>query len=368
MGRWRRRLLLFAVLLGAYGATLALSTGGRDERTDDEAHVLLVAESIVSDGDVDLRDEYRARAWRAFTDGPVEPAGTLTNGRLHEPYGIALGALVAPAYALGGALGAELLLAALLAVAFVVAAGVARRLVPDPWPTGLTLAVGLSPPALLAAGTVAPATPAALLLIAAVALALRVRDRPRLAPTAGCAALVALLPWLAIGLLLPALVVALALARWLRRRSRGLVGFTALEVVLTSGVFFVAVNDRLFGGAVPDAARAAGAPPVGVWDLEQAGELLRAPVLALVLVAAGLLVRSRRERLAVALPEQLDVEIAVTLLLLVVAACVLQPVAALPVAAALAAWSARRVPRTTRGLVALTAVGSVWLLAAGPLT
>lgn len=365
---WRQRLLLVAVLVAAYAATLALSTGGREHRSTDEAHVLLVAESIVSDGDVDLRDEFRDASWRAFFDGPLEPTGTLTNGRLHEPYGIALGALVAPAYALGGAVGAELFLAFLLAVAFACAVELGRRLVPEPWPTRLTLAVAMSPPALVGATTIAPATPAALLLIGAVVLALRVRERPRLRWTFWCAALVALLPWLAIGLVLPAFVVALALARWLRRRSRGLAGFTALEVVLTSGVFFVAVNDRLFGGAVPDAARAPGATPVGVWDLSHVDELLRAPVLLLVPVAAGLLVRSRRERLSVALPEQLDVEVTAGLLLVLVVACALQPVAALPLAAALAAWAARHVPRAARVALVATAAGSLSLLVGGPLS
>lgn len=367
MGSRRRRLGLFAVLLAAYAVALALSTGGAAERGDGEARVLLVAESIVSDGDIDLRDEYRDRAYEDFHQGTLEPAGTLTNGRLHEPHGIALGALVAPAYALGGATGAELFLAALLALAFVCAAELGRRLVPDPWPGRLTLAVGLSPPALVGAATVAPAVPAALLLTGAAVLALRVREHPRLRWTFWCAALVALLPWLAIGLALPALVVALALARWLRRRNRGLAGFTALEVVLTSGVFYVAINDRLFGGPVPDAARPPGADPVGVWGLEHVAELLRAPVLLLVPVAAWLLLRSRRRRLAVALPWQMDVEVTAGLLLALVVACALQPVAALPVAAALAAWAAPHAARTTAALIAVTAAGSAWLLAAGPL-
>lgn len=367
MGSRHRHVALFLVLLAAYAAALALSTGGAAQRGDDEARVLLVAESIVSDGDVDLRDEYRGRAYATFRPGTLEPGGTVINGRLREPHGIALAALVAPAYALGGAAGAELFLAALLALAFACAAALGTRLVPDPWPGRLALAVGLSPPALVGATTIAPAAPAALLVIGAAALALRVRERPRLRWTFWCAALVALLPWLALGLALPALVVALALARWLRRRQRGLAGFTALEVVLTSGVFFVALNDRLFGGPVPDAARPPGADPVGLWDTAHAVELVRSPVLVLVVLAGALLVRSRRRRLSVALPGQLDVEVAVGLLLALVLACALQPVAALPAAAALAAWAAPHAARISAVLVGLTAVGSVWLLTGGPL-
>ena len=61
-----------------------------------------------------------------------------------------------PAYALGGARAVELLIAALTALAFVLAAVLARRVVPEPWASGAVLVAGLSPPALAAATTVSP--------------------------------------------------------------------------------------------------------------------------------------------------------------------------------------------------------------------
>ncbi len=100
----------------------------------------------------------------------------------------------------------------------------------------------------------------------------------------------AALPWLATELIAPAAVVAVALARWLRRRQRGLAGFVALEVVLTSAVIYVTVSDRLFGGLTPhDVARGGATGASGVAD-----HLARAPRLATTWLDphAGLLVWS----------------------------------------------------------------------------
>jgi len=392
----RGRLALFAVLLAAYAATLGIRADGDAKYTPAAAHHLLTAESIVSDGDLDLRDEYATKAWKDWYPGELAPTAQLTDGRLHEPQGVGFPLLIAPAYALGGPTGVELFLAGLFALAFVLAVALGRRLVPDPWPLRAVVIVGMSPPALAAATTVAPATAGALLLTGAVGLALRVRDEPRLEWVAGCAALIALLPWLAIGLLVPALVVALALARWLRRRNRGLAGFTALELVLFSAVFYVVINDRLFGGAVPDAARLGGASTatgiddpmdvlerlprlLGVLIDRDVGVLRWAPVLVLPGWAVWLLARSLRERVAVAFPERIDVEVAAGLLTLVAAAGVLVaaisprvfagpslmpydlPVV-LPVLAALTAWGARHAGRVGPALAMITVVASAWLL------
>lgn len=392
----RGSLALFAILLAAYAATLGIRANGDASYTRAAAHHLLTAESIVSDGDLDLRDEYATRAWEDWYPQELEPTATLTNGRLHEPQGVGFPLLIAPAYAVAGPKGVELFLAAMFALAFVLAVALGRRLVPDPWPLGAALVVGLSPPALAAATSVTPATAGALLLTGAVGLALRVREEPRLASVAGCAALVAALPWLAIGLIVPALVVALALARWLRRRNRGLAGFTALELVLFSSVFYVFINDRLFGGAVPDAARLGGTSSatgidgagdvferlprlLGVLLDRDVGVVRWAPVLLLALWAVWLLVRSLRERLAVAFAERVHVEVTAGLLTFVAAAGVLVaaisprvfagpslvpydlPVV-LPVVAALVAWGARHAGRVTPVLAALTIVASGWLL------
>ncbi len=163
MGGRRAVLGLWLALLAAYATSLGLAadatSGGRYSAP--EAHRLLSASSIAEDGSLDLTDEYRERSWRTWYPGELRPTARVIGGRIAEPQGLGLPLLLAPPYALGGPLGAELLCAACMALAVVLSVRLARRVVPDPWATAGTLAVGLSPPVLIAATTVGPAGPGA---------------------------------------------------------------------------------------------------------------------------------------------------------------------------------------------------------------
>ena len=136
-------------------------------------------------------------------------------------------------------------------------------------------------------------------------------------------------PWL----LVPAAPVAVLLARWTARRGRGLVALGTVEVQLASLVFYVSLNDRLYGGFTPLAV--ADAPVTGagsvadyaervprlvaLWIDRDVGLLRWAPVLALAFLGAWLLWRSRRERLARLAAERRDAEHAAFLALAVCA-------------------------------------------------
>jgi hypothetical protein len=391
----RRGVALWLVLFAAYAATLGLDATPGERYAPREAHVLLTAESITSDGFVDLRDEYATRAWRSFYRGRLRPTAEPVDGRLVEPQGIGFPLLVAPAYALGGPTLVEVWLAALLALAFTLGAALARRLVPDPWATTAALVTGLSPPALVAAMSVSPEGAGALAVTAAALAALALRDRPRVGLAVACAGAIAALPWLAFELGAVAAVCALAAARWLGRRSRGWAALAALDLVLFSGVLFLTLHDRVYGGLTPySPSRAPGggtglesieglvdrAPRlVGVWLDRDAGLLPWVPFAALALYALWLLWRSHRDRLALAVPGQRDVEVAAGFLAAIVGvqvavAALLAPslhgawgparllVPVLPVAGALAAWGLRFAPRVGSALAALTLAGSAWLL------
>ena len=91
-----------------------------------------------------MRDEYAERAYADFYPYELDPHGTETEGRLNEPHGVGFPLLIAPAYAIGGAKGVELFLAAIAALAVALAYRLALRVVPDPWALGAALAVGLS--------------------------------------------------------------------------------------------------------------------------------------------------------------------------------------------------------------------------------
>jgi hypothetical protein len=142
----RRTFALWLLLFAAYAATLGLSAFGASDYGGDEPHYLLAAKSIVEDGDVDVLDEYHGRAYAEFYPYDLHRHGRPTAGRLNEPHGVGFSLLIAPAYAVGGAKGVELFLAAVAALAVALGYRLALRAAPDPWALGAALAVGLSPP------------------------------------------------------------------------------------------------------------------------------------------------------------------------------------------------------------------------------
>jgi hypothetical protein len=358
----------------------------------------MLVESLITDANVDLRDEYRTRVFERWTSEELAPVAGLTGGRLHEPPGVGIALVLAPAYALGGSTGAQLFVAALLALGFVAASAIARRLVPDPWATGAALVAGLSPPVLAWSTAVTPDPFAAAAVAGAALFTLRVRDAPHLGRATVAALCISVLPWLSVKFLPVAVVCAVALARWLRRRRRGMTRIAALEIILIPTVALITVNERLYGGLTPYAAvpgeptgadigadYAARIPRLVSALFDPAvGLLVLAPFGVLAFLALELLARSLRERLAVALPGVVDVEVTAGFLTAVcgaslVVAAFLAPaldgpfypardlLPAIPVGAALCAWGLRHAPRMGGALAALTIAGGVWLVAAGHL-
>lgn len=397
----RRGLIVWLAVFAVYAASLVFDAAPGQRYTADEVRVLLISRSIAKDGDVDLANQYRERQWRAFRTRPVLPRAAVLSGKqLLEPVGVGLPALVTPAYVVGGARGVQLFLAAMLALAVALAVALARRLVADPWATGTVVVLGLSPPMLAASTTISPEGLVAAILAGAAILALRLREETRTAWATWCAVLLALLPWIGLRFVVPGAVIALLMARWLRRRRRGLAGFVALELIFVSIVLYISIHDRLYGGWSPDSVLPPGqtgtgahglwehlarAPRVlGLWLDPDAGLLWWAPAAAMALVGVWRLWRSRRDRLWKVAPEQVDVDVAAGLFTAVLIGGALSAVLLVPVlhgvwfaghdvvavfafGAALAAWGAQRVPRVALVLFALTAVAAVWLLAAGVL-
>jgi hypothetical protein len=389
-----RAAALWLVLFAVYAATIGVHAFDGSDYGGDEPHYLLTAKSIVEHGNLDLTDEYRSGAYREFYPGTLDPHGVLTKGMLNEPHGAGFPLLIAPAFAIGGAKGVEVLLAAIAALAMALAYRLALRAVPDPWAMGATLAVGLSPPLLAYSTAVYPEMAAATALCGAALLALRVADRPSRRAAYGCFALIAALPWLAPRYLIPGAVIAIYAFRALRRARRAVLALTALEVVGFSAALYVGVNEGLYGGPtpysadLPDSSAFEVAFPLGYLDrayrlvallIDREFGLLRwAPVFGLALFGALVLWRDRRSGLARAIPavrgEQATALLcAAAVLAQVLAAAFLTPtmfgfwfpgrylVAALPLAAPLVALGLRRVPRTGTVLGVIGVVASVWL-------
>jgi len=115
------------VLFAAYAATLGVEAAGGSRYAGAEPHHLLAAASLADGLDLDLADEYaRGLGDRWTAGGRLRTDGRVVAGRLVEPHGLGFGLLLAPAYALGGATLAVVLLAAVAALAFVVSWAVSR--------------------------------------------------------------------------------------------------------------------------------------------------------------------------------------------------------------------------------------------------
>jgi hypothetical protein len=387
---------LWILLVAAYAATLGIPAQTGTDYAGNEPHHLLAAESIVSDHNVDLADEYRERSYASWYPRELRTDGQIVAGRLMEPHGVGYALLIAPAYAIGGARAVQGQMLALVALAFVLGAALARRMVPEPWATAGAALVGLSPPALAASTTITPGVPAAVLLSAAALCALAVRERPRLGYVIGGALLLAGLPWLGWTFVVPGVIVAWALVVWTLRARRRLAALVAGEALAGSLVFYATVNDRFYGGLTPRSAATAQLPDfplgyleriprlAGLWLDRGVGLLRWAPVLALVFFAGWLLYRSRRDQLARVAIARREAEACAGLLTCVAGSLVVVValfsagelrgatfpgvplVAALPALAALTAWGLRHVPRPVAGVLALFTLGaSAWVVLAG---
>jgi hypothetical protein len=389
-----RYLLLWAVLFAVYASALGIDAVGDSDYSGGEARLLMTAASLAADGDADISDEHAELSQSAHMPTDVPLHGRLTDGRVHDPQGVGLPALVAPAYLIGGPRGVEVLLAAVMALAFTVAGALARIVVPDPWATRGVAVVGLSPPVVAHATAITPDAAAALCLAVAVLFAARTREDLRVPPAAASALALAGLPWLGPEYVIAGVPVAAMLIHWTLRQHRRLPALVAVEVLSTSLIAYTALNGFLYGGFTPLAADVEHllhpdltafsgyverAPRfAGLWLDRDVGIVRWAPIAVLSLFGVWLLWRSHRDSLSRALPTRREAEAVAAL---AVAACAGQLVVATlmsvdlyetfpgrhlaavaPLAAVLVAWASRHLPRVAAVLGALTLLATAWLL------
>ena len=390
----RRSAALWLLLFGLYASTLGFDALGNADYAGDEPHYLLAAKSLVQDGDLDVRDDFAAREWREFRAPGLVPQSRPVGGRLHEPHGGGLAVVAAPAFALGGVRGVELLLAALAALALTLAYRLALRVAPDPWALGSALAVGLSAPVLAHSTAVYPELAAGALLAGAALLALDLDESVGRRKAFACFALLGLLPWLGLKFVPAAVVIGAYAARSMYRARRRVLAIGSVEVSLFSLALFVGINEALYGGPTPywaalpsEGATDASGPMayversyrlVALLIDRDVGLLRWAPVFLLVFVGLWFTYRSRRELLARALPQLREMERAATMCGAAVAAQMLVAafvaptmfgpwfparylMAGLVLAVPLVALGMRHAPRTGGALALLSLVSSVWL-------
>ena len=241
---------LFILLAAAYALSVEIRATRGASITGDEPFYLLTTQSLLSDGDFDLANQYETRSYQTFFDHPDGlwfQSVPQEDGRLLSPHNPGLSFVVIPGFALGGLLGVQIQLLALASAALALVFVLADRL------TGhrltcwvVTLGEGLSATAFIYSTEVYPEFPAALALVVALLLVTRLA-RPGVADGLWLAAALTVMCWLGIKYAPLALIVS---AYFLLRADRS--GRTALLLAgAVSAGLFAAFHLYLFGGLTP---------------------------------------------------------------------------------------------------------------------
>ena len=161
----------------------------------DEPHYLVMAQSLLSDGDLDLTDEFANREYAPFYGGELAPhtSPNTPRGRLLSMHSPGLPVLLLPAYAMGGYPGARVMQSGLAALAGVLLYFLVRGVTNDPRIAAAAWALAaFTPPLAFYAVTLYPETLAA---VAILAFLLTSRAAPGVRPLIAATALAILLPW-----------------------------------------------------------------------------------------------------------------------------------------------------------------------------
>ncbi len=173
----------------------------------DEPHYLIVTHSLVSDGGLDVAEDYRQRVHAPYHPASLSPhyKPGLAEGTRYSMHGLGLPLLLAPAYAVGQRLGPEAMVAlprALLALlyglfAWVLYGFIEETVSPRAAAYG-TAATTLLAPLLFAPLFIFPEVPAMLLALFAFRELCVGRDAARRAPEMWCGLALAALPWVGV--------------------------------------------------------------------------------------------------------------------------------------------------------------------------
>ncbi len=241
-------MLSFLVVLAAGQLAVGMRASRTATITGDEPFYLLTTQSLASDGDLDLTDEYRQGEELAFWDGTAplwKQMAPTSDGRLLAPHDPGLSLLTLPAYRLGGLRGVQRSLVLLWAAAMACGAVLARRAGAPEWAAVLgAIVVGAGAPGVVYASQVYPEGPAALCV--GVALLLVTGERSRPLPMA---AALAALAWLGVKYVPMGAIVGVAWA-WRFRTDRRALTLAAVPLVAAGG-HYLWWHLATFGGLTP---------------------------------------------------------------------------------------------------------------------
>jgi hypothetical protein len=216
-----------AALLPAFFAiyaSVAYQAQTRVGPDGDEPQYLMVAESLVTDHDLVLDEDFRLERYRAFYSRPLEPHFRIRGpaGQIYSLHAVGLPVLILPAYALFGYAGVSFFMAFLGALLVREMRRLAAAVSGDESVAQATAwVIGLSPPLIHFAGLVFTEIPAALFLCAGLRTAAFGAGARSALVAAVCAGA---LPWLNVryAILATAIVLALVWRLWERGGSASL--------------------------------------------------------------------------------------------------------------------------------------------------
>jgi hypothetical protein len=301
-----------ATRLAAVGALLvaALAAWAVNPRVPggDEPHYLVITQSLLQDGDLQIENNHAARDYAAYFGGTIAPDYLVRgqNGAIYSIHAPGVSALVLPGFALMGFRGAQVTLVLVFAVTGALVWRSAWRLTGDVSAAWFAWAavVGSTTMAVLSA-MVFPDAPGACAVAAGVWLLISVRDvRPR--GLVAVSTLLAALPWLhtRFSVLAGLLGVAIAVAvladtgrpmagRW--RRAGAFVAVPLMSALLWLWSFFAiygTADPRVPYGPHPELRSWIWGALAGLFVDQQFGLLTYAPVLAV--AGAAVVMRAPR--------------------------------------------------------------------------
>ncbi len=191
---------LFLVLTLAYSASIDIRASRGASITGDEPFYLITTQSLLQDGNLDLRNQYATRSYESFfdhADGLWRQSVPLDDGRVLSPHNPGLSVLLLPGFALGGLPGAQFQMVLMAALTWALAYVLALRLTgARPGLVWLaTAAVALTATSFIYSSEIYPEIPAALVLVGALLVATR-RERLAALPVLAVVVLLSALPWL----------------------------------------------------------------------------------------------------------------------------------------------------------------------------
>lgn len=241
---------LFLLLSAAYAFSIDIRASRGASITGDEPFYLLTTQSLLADGDLDLRNQYAAKSYQSFFDHADDlwyQSAPTPDGRLLSPHNPGLSVLVIPGFALAGLLGAQVQLMLMAAATMSLAFALADRLTGQRAACWLiTLAVGLTATAFIYSTEIYPEFPAALALITGLLIATR-RNRLGWRDGLCLAAALTVMCWL--GSKYAALAAPVALYFLFRADRPGQITLVVAGTV--SAILFAWFHLHIFGGLTP---------------------------------------------------------------------------------------------------------------------